>query len=56
MANRRKVTSVVAKTRACSATDAHERSKDYLDPTEMKRLLEAAKGGRHGARDHALCC
>ena len=52
--NRRKVTSVVSKTRASSATDAHERSKEYLDPSKIERLLEAAKGGRHGPRDHAL--
>lgn len=34
--------------------DAHLHRRDYLTPNEVKRLLAAAKSGRHGVRDHVM--
>ena len=36
------------------AADGHERAKDFLTESEVARLLDAAKGGWHGVRDHLL--
>jgi type 1 fimbriae regulatory protein FimB len=54
MPNRRIRQSRTAKGQSASTTNAHERSKDFLTESEMDRLLDAAKAGRHGIRDHLL--
>jgi type 1 fimbriae regulatory protein FimB len=39
---------------SAEAADRHERAKDYLSPGEVAKLLDAAKAGRYGVRDHLL--
>lgn len=42
------------KSGSADPVDAHVRHRDYLTSDEIKRLLTAAKTGRHGRRDHLL--
>jgi site-specific recombinase XerD len=35
-------------------TNAHERRKNFLNEADVDKLLEGAKKGRHGVRDHVL--
>jgi integrase len=39
---------------APTAADRHERARDHLSPGEVAKLLDAAKAGRYGVRDHLL--
>jgi type 1 fimbriae regulatory protein FimB len=49
---RQKVKSAPAETSVTA--DRHKRAKDYLSPAEIAKLLDAAKAGRHGVRDHLI--
>jgi hypothetical protein len=51
---RQKVKSGTGKGSGGATTDAHERGKNFQNEAEVEKLLEAAKRGRHGVRDHLL--
>ena len=42
------------KSEGAEPVDVHLRRRDYLTPDEIKRLLAAARSGRHGSRDYLM--
>lgn len=42
------------KSHPAPTTDAHERRRDFLNEAEIAALLDSAKAGRHGVRDHLI--
>lgn len=42
------------KSEGAEPVDVHLRRRDYLTPDEVKRLLAAARSGRHGSRDYLM--
>jgi type 1 fimbriae regulatory protein FimB len=48
------VTALNVKSHSGPVTDAHERRRDFLGEAEVTALLDGAKAGRHGARDHLI--
>jgi type 1 fimbriae regulatory protein FimB len=53
--NGRTVKGLIKADRSVDTTDAHERArKDFLNETDAETLIESAKGGRYGTRDHIM--
>jgi type 1 fimbriae regulatory protein FimB len=54
MPNAKSLKGLNVKSQSAPATDAHERRRDFLNEAEITALLDSAKAGRHGIRDHLL--
>jgi type 1 fimbriae regulatory protein FimB len=54
MPNIKSLKGLNVKSHSGPVTDAHERRRDFLGEAEVTALLDGAKAGRHGARDHLL--
>lgn len=54
MPNVKSLKGLNVKSHSGPVTDAHERRRDFLGEAEVTALLDGAKAGRHGARDHLI--